>query len=47
MAKRKKKDVTKMTTEELARHIFPKKVVDELKRIAHEQDHKNTSKRKK
>lgn len=38
MAKRKKKDVTEMTTEELARHVFPKKVVDELKRIAHEKD---------
>ena len=38
MPKRKKKDVTEMTTEELARHVFPKKVVDELERIAHEKD---------
>ena len=38
MPKRKQKDVTEMTTEELARHVFPKKVVDELKRVAHEHD---------
>ena len=40
MAKRKKKDVTEMTTDELARHVFPKKVVDELKRVAHQDDEK-------
>ena len=39
MPKRKKK-VTEMTTEELARHVFPKKVVDEVKRIVHESDAK-------
>ena len=38
MPKRKQKDVTEMTTDELARHVFPKKVVDKLKRIAHEKD---------
>ena len=43
MAKRKKKpDVTEMTTEELARHVFPKKVVDELMRIAHQDDEKES-----
>ncbi len=40
MPKRKKKDVTEMTTDELARHVFPKKVVEELKRIAHEEPSK-------
>ena len=33
---RRKKKATKMTTDELERRVFPKKVVDELKRIAHE-----------
>ena len=33
---KRKKDVKDMTTEELARHVFPKKVVEELERIAHE-----------
>lgn len=40
MPKRKNKDVAQMTTDELARHVFPKKVVDELKRIAHQGDEK-------
>ena len=38
MSKGKKKPASEMTTEELARRVFPKKVVDELKRIAHEDD---------
>ena len=33
---RRKKKATEMTTEELAKRVFPKKVVDEVKRIAHE-----------
>ena len=33
---RRKKRATEMTTEELAKKLFPKKVVDEVKRIAHE-----------
>ena len=33
---RRKKKATEMTTEELAKKLFPKKVVDEVKRIAHE-----------
>ncbi len=33
---RRKKKATEMTTEELAKRVFPKKVVDEMKRIAHE-----------
>jgi hypothetical protein len=39
MTKAKKK-ATEMTTEELARRVFPKKVVDELKKIAHANDEK-------
>ncbi len=35
-----KKHPKDMTTEELARKVFPKKVVDELKKIAHEKDGK-------
>ena len=37
MPKRKKK-AFEMTDEELKRRIFPKKVRDELERIAHEKD---------
>ena len=37
---RHKKEPKDMTTEELANKIFPKKVKDELKRIAHEKDDK-------
>ena len=33
---RKKKTANEMTTEELAKKVFPKKVHDELKRIVHE-----------
>ena len=35
---RKKKTANEMTTEELAKKVFPKKARDELKRIAHERD---------
>ncbi len=38
MPKRKKKPATEMTTEEMAEHVFPKKVREELKRVAHEKD---------
>jgi hypothetical protein len=38
MPRRKKKTANEMTTEELARSVFPKKVVDEVKRPAHEKD---------
>jgi len=34
----KKKDPNKMTTDELAGAVFPKKVVEKLKEIAHEGD---------
>ena len=34
----RKKQVSEMTNEELAKKIFPKKVRDELKRVAHEKD---------
>ena len=35
-----KKTAKDMTTEELAKKIFPKKVVDKLKEVAHEKDSK-------
>jgi len=38
---RKKKTAKDMTTEELAKKIFPKKVRDKLKDIAHEKDKKD------
>ena len=38
---RRKKKVAEMTTDELARRVFPKKVVDEIKRVAHESDEKS------
>ena len=37
---RKKKQPKDMTTEELAKKVFPKKVIDELKRVVHEKDKK-------
>ena len=40
---RKKKTAKDMTTEELAKKIFPKKVRDKLKEVAHEKDHKSAS----
>lgn len=40
---RKKKTAKDMTTEELAKKIFPKKVRDKLKEIAHEKDSKSDS----
>jgi len=40
MPKKKKKRPIDMTTEELIKKVFPKKVREELKRIAHEKDDK-------
>ena len=37
---RKKKTARDMTNEELAKKIFPKKVRDKLKEVAHEKDKK-------
>ena len=37
---RKKKTANEMTTEELAKSVFPKKVVEKLKEVAHERDDK-------
>ena len=37
---RKKKTAQDMTNDELAKRIFPKKVRDKLKEIAHEKDEK-------
>lgn len=42
---RRKKKATEMTTDELARRVFPKKVVDELKRIAVEEPQKPRAKK--
>jgi len=39
MPKKKKQDI-ELTTEEVMKKLFPKKVRDELKRIAHEKDKK-------
>ena len=36
----KKKTAIDMTTEELAKKIFPKKLRDKLKEVAHEKDKK-------
>jgi hypothetical protein len=39
-----KKHLKDMTTEELARRIFPKKLLDKLKEIAHAKDSKSKPK---
>ena len=39
MPRKKKRDID-LTTEEVAKKLFPKKIRDELKRIAHEKDDK-------
>ena len=39
MPRKKKRDID-LTTEEVAKKLFPKKVRDELKRVAHEKDNK-------
>jgi hypothetical protein len=44
--RKKKKDVTQMTDDELERHLFPKEVVDEIKRIARESDAQSEPKQK-
>ena len=41
---RTKKTAKDMTTEEIAQKVFPKKVRDKLKGIAHERDSKSESK---
>ena len=38
---RKKKTARDMTTEELAKKVFPKKVLEKLNEIAHEKDKKD------
>ena len=43
MPKKKKRDID-LTTEEVAKKLFPKKVREELDRIAHENDDKNETK---
>ncbi len=41
---RKKKKLTELTDEKLIRKLFPKKVVDKMKEIAHEKDRKHNEK---
>jgi len=41
MPKKKKRDID-LTTEEVAKKLFPKKIRDELKRVAHEKDDKKS-----
>ena len=38
---RKKKKLTELPDEKLIRKLFPKKVVDKMKEIAHEKDKKD------
>ena len=38
---RKKKKLTERPDEEVIKKLFPKKVVDKMKEIAHEKDKKN------
>ncbi len=40
---KKKRTAKDMTTEELAKRVFPKKVREKLKEIAHESDSKRSS----
>jgi len=35
---KKKKTARDMTTEEIAKRVFPKKVIEEIERVAHESD---------
>lgn len=44
---RKKRKVTEMTDKEAIRKLFPKKVVDEADRVAHEKDVPKSSRLKK
>ena len=41
---RKKKKLTEYPDEKVIRKLFPKKVVDKMKEIAHEKDDKNDEK---
>jgi hypothetical protein len=41
---RKKKKLTELPDEKLIRKLFPKKVVDKMKEIAHEKDKKDDEK---
>jgi hypothetical protein len=43
MPKKKKRDID-LTTEEIAKKLFPKKVREELDRIAHEKDDERDTK---
>ena len=41
---RKKKKLSELRDEQLIKKLFPKKVVDKMKEIAHEKDNKNDEK---
>lgn len=40
---KKRKRITELPTEEAIRKLFPKKMVDKLKEVAHEKDPKTAS----
>lgn len=44
MAKRKKKPATEMNDKELEERIFPKKVLEELRHLAHEGEEEEEAK---
>ena len=44
MGKKKKKRADEMTTEELIHHIFPKKVVKEIRKVVETADEKHRDK---
>ena len=43
----RKKAAKDLTTEEIMRRLFPKKVLEELHRVAHEKDDKELKEKKK
>ena len=44
---RRKKTARDMTTQEIAKRVFPKKVIDEIERVAHESDERQEKRERK
>ena len=44
---RKKKTAQDMTTQEIAKRVFPKKVIDEIERVARESDERQEKRERK
>ena len=44
---RKKKTAQDMTTKEIAKRVFPKKVIDEIERVARESDERQEKRERK